>query len=220
MLWFPPHLGSLRLVFLKVEEHAAFTQAAAAIASTFIAAGAFVYAIRSLHTLQRQTEASISLTTETFRPIIEVLGGALRDNPFPSEIDFHNKGNGPALNFRWRVDEMPERWMGHTSNIIAPQEKGRLVAPVNWQKGFVLSYNSVAHREELLSYIKMQVGGAVMNQHEVRQGAALTRLGWTVLDPELALPGFSAELIALMPWRARLWHWWRLKRKLERRIDY
>ena len=69
--------GTLRMVLLKVEAHAALTQAVAAIVSTLIATAALIYAVRSLNALQRQTEASISLTTETFRPIIEVLGGTL-----------------------------------------------------------------------------------------------------------------------------------------------
>jgi hypothetical protein len=98
-----PSFGDeIKDALLVVEAHAALTQALAAIVSTAIAVGALVYAVRSLKALQRQTDASISLTTETFRPIIEVLGGALGKT---SQVDFVNKGNGPALNFRWRVDK-------------------------------------------------------------------------------------------------------------------
>ena len=64
-------------MFSKVECHAALTQAFAAIMSTMIATAALIYAIESLRALQQQTEASIAMTTETFRPIIEVLGGIL-----------------------------------------------------------------------------------------------------------------------------------------------
>jgi len=103
--------------------HAALTQAFAAIMSTMIATAALIYAIESLRALQQQTEASIAMTTETFRPIIEVLGGILGAT---SQIDFVNKGNGAALNFRWKTDDAPERWRAYTSNIIAPQEKGTL----------------------------------------------------------------------------------------------
>lgn len=191
------------------------TQAVAAIASTLIAAGALVYAVRSLRALQRQTEASISLTTETFRPIIEVLGGTLGAK---CTIDFINKGNGAALNFRWRVDALPEQWRVYTTNLIAPQEKGELSGEIEWQKGLVLSYNSVAHRDELLTYIAFGPTGSVSNQHEMKQGAAVTRLGWTLLDPKLAVPGFHPDLVAMQPWRARVRHWWQLKRGKERRL--
>lgn len=212
------HPGPLSRFLAGVEIHAALTQAVAAILSTLIAAAALLYAVRSLLALQRQTAASIALTTETFRPIIEVLGGQLMEKPGRSQVDFHNKGNGAALNFRWRVDEEPELWGGYTSNIIAPQEKGQLNAPMNWRKGLTLSYNSVAHREEIRTYVTFGPTGSVMNQHDVRQGAAVTRMGWTVVDPKLAIPGWSADIIAMMPWRSRLLHWWRLKRGLERRL--
>ncbi len=183
--------GVLRMALLKVEAHAALTQAVAAIVSTLIATAALVYAVRSLNALQRQTEASISLTTETFRPIIEVLGRTLGAT---STLQFVNKGNGAALNFRWRVDQTPERWRGYQSNIIASKEQGDLRGEFEWQKGLVLSYNSVAHRDELLTYVKFGPSGSVSNQHEVRQGAAVTRLGWTLLDPKLAIPGFQSRL--------------------------
>jgi hypothetical protein len=81
-----------------------------------------------LKSLQRQTEASIAMTTETFRPILEVVGGSLCEESTPSNVDFVNKGNGAALDFRWRVDEEPERWGGYTSNIIAPQEFTEIIA--------------------------------------------------------------------------------------------
>ena len=210
--------GKLTRFLLKVESHAALTQALAAIGSTVLAIAALYFAVRSLIALQRQTEASIATVTETFRPIIEVLGGMLGEGHAPSEINFKNKGNGAALNFRWRVDEEPERWGGYTTNIIAPQESGQLKAPMDWRRGLVLSYNSVAHREELLTYVRFNVGGSVSNQHEVKQGAAVTRLGWTVIDPKLAIPGWNAEYIATLPWRVRLGHWWRLKQGKERRL--
>jgi hypothetical protein len=95
-------------------------------------------AARSLKDLQRQTEASIALTTETFRPIVEVLGGSLGAT---SHIDFVNKGNGAALNFRWREDDIPVRWRAYNSNIIAPHEKGALKGEVDWTKGLVLAYH-------------------------------------------------------------------------------
>lgn len=174
--------------------------------------------MRSLRILRRQTEASIALTNETFRPIVEVLGGALAENPSPSRIDFENKGNGSALNFRWRVDQEPQRWAGYKSNIIAPREKGSIVAPLNWKKGLVLSYNSAASGEEILTYVKFGGTGTVSNDHVVNQGAAVTRLGWAVADPDSAIPGWHPSLVAAMPWRARLWHWWRLKQGKERRL--
>jgi len=205
----------IRSVLLKIEAHAALTQAVAAIASTGIATCALVYAVRSLTALQRQTEASIALTTETFRPIIEVLGGTLSAT---STLQFLNKGNGAALNFRWRVDQAPERWRGHTSNIIPSKEGGDLRGEFEWQKGLVLSYNSVAHKDELLTYVKFGPTGSVSNQHEVRQGAAVTRLGWTLLDPKLAIPGFHPDFVAMQPWRARVRHGWRLITGKERRL--
>ncbi len=206
---------TIRMVLLKVEAHAALTQAVAAIVSTLIATAALIYAVRSLNALQRQTEASISLTTETFRPIIEVLGGTLGAT---STLQFVNKGNGAALNFRWRVDQTPERWRGYKSNIIASKEQGDLRGEFEWQKGLILSYNSVAHRDELLTYVKFESSGSVSNQHEVRQGAAVTRLGWTLLDPKLAVPGFHTAFVAMQPWRARVRHWRRLKTGKERRL--
>jgi len=153
----------VRLVLLKVEAHAALTQAIAAIVSMLIAATALIYAVRSLNALQRQTEASIALTTETFRPIIEVLGGSLREGQNPSEIDFVNKGNGAALNFRWKVDEEPERWGGYTSNIIAPQEKGNLKATNELEEGTRALLQLVAHREEIRTYVNFGSTGPVSN---------------------------------------------------------
>lgn len=210
--------GQIVELLAKLEAHAALTQAAAAVVSTLIAAGALIYALRTLKAMQRQTEASIALTTETFRPIVEVLGAALGEVPSPSHVDFANKGNGSALNFRWKVDGEPERWGGYTSNIIAPQEKGRIIAPMDWRKGLVLSYNSVANREEIRTYIKFGPTGSVSNSHDVRQGAAITRLGWTVANPELAVPAWHPKPIAAMPWLERVKHWWRLKRGKERRL--
>jgi hypothetical protein len=200
---------------LVVEAHAALTQALAAIVSVMIAVGALVYAVRTLEALQRQTDASISLTTETFRPIIEVLGGTHGQT---SQIDFVNKGNGPALNFRWRVEKTPEQWRAYTSNIIAPQEKGILKGEFEWQKGLVLSYNSAANQAEIFTYVTFGSTGSVSNHHKVRQGAAVTRLGWTLLDPKLAIPGFHPDFIAIQPLRMRIRHWWRLKRGKERRL--
>lgn len=208
----------IKHVLMQLETHAALTQAAAAIVSTVIAAFALIYAVLSLKAVQRQADASIALTTETFRPIVEVLGGMLGEKPAPSHIDFVNKGNGAALNFRWRVNEVPERWGNHTSNMIAPQEKGRIVAPMDWRKGLVLSYSSVANREEIRTYIKFQRSGAVVNHHDVRQGETVSRMGWTVANPELAIPAWHPSLIAAMPWRLRLRHWWGLKRGTERRL--
>jgi len=124
----------LRLL-LHLEVHAALTQAIAAITSTVIAAGALIYAVRSLRAVQRQADASIALTTETFRPIV-VLGGALGEKPAPSHINFVNKGNGAALNFRWRVDEAPERWGGYKSNMIAPQEMVKSWHPWTGERGW------------------------------------------------------------------------------------
>ncbi len=198
-----------------LECHAALTQAVAAIMSTMIATIALIYAIKSLRALQRQTEASIAMTTETFRPIIEVLGGILGAT---SQIDFVNKGNGAALNFRWKTDDAPERWRPYTSNIIAPQEKGTLKGEINWKKGLVLSYNSVAHREELRTHVTFGSTGSVVNSHAVSQGAAVTRQGWTLLDPELAIPAFHPDLIRSLPVMARIRHWWWLKRGKERRL--
>lgn len=202
-------------VLLVVEPHAALTQALAAIVSVMIEVGALVYAVRTLEALQRQTVSSISLTTETFRPIIEVLGGTLGQT---SQIDFVNKGNGPALNFRWRVEKAPEQWRAYTSNIIAPQERGILKGEFEWQKGLVLSYNSAANQAEIFTYVNFGSTGSVSNHHEVSQGAAVTRLGWTLLDPKLAIPGFHPGFIATQPLRVRIWHWWRLKRGKERRL--
>jgi hypothetical protein len=201
-----------------IEAHAALTQAFASIVSTLIAAAALFYAISSLKNLQRQTEASIALTTETFRPIIEVLGGSLAEGQSASDVDFANKGNGAALNFRWRVDEEPERWRGYKSNIIAPHEKGKINAPMDWRKGLVLSYNSVTHREEIRTYVSFGSTGCVSNSHDVRQGAAVTRLGWTVIDPKLAVSGFHPVFIATLPFRLKVMHWWRLRTGKKRRL--
>ncbi len=209
---------ALQYLFATLETHAALTQAIAAILSTLIAACTLIYAFRSLRALQRQTQASIQLATESFRPIVEVLGGAFGSPPKSSEVDFQNKGNGAALNFRWRVDEEPERWGGYTSNIVSAQEKGRIVAPMNWREGLVLSYNSVANSEEIRTYVRFGSNGIVSNSHDVRQGHAVTRMGWTVADPKLAIPGWHPDLIRAMPWRSRVRHWWLLKRGKERRL--
>jgi hypothetical protein len=208
-------LGPIRILLLKIEMHAALTQAVAAIISMTIAAIALYYGVKSLQALQRQAEASIALTTETFRPIIEVLGGSLGAI---SRVDFVNKGNGVALNFRWRVDELPEKWMGYTSNVIAPKETGVLRGQIDWKKGLVLSYNSVAHREEISTRVSFGSEGSVSNSHDIRQGAAVTRQGWTILDPDLAVPAFHPALIKSMPLNQRIKHWWRLKRGRERRL--
>lgn len=202
----------------KIEAHAALTQAVGAIASTLIAIVALYFAVRSLVALQRQTEATTATLTETFRPMVEVQGGILRKGAFPSKIDFDNKGHGIALNFRWRVDELPESWGGYTTNIIAPGEKGQITAVVDWEKGLILSYNSVAHSEEILTYVKFHPGGSVSNQHAISRGAAVTRLGWTMANPELAVPGWKPKMIAALPWRRRVVHWWRWKRGKERRL--
>jgi hypothetical protein len=146
---------------------------------------------------------------------MEVLGGSFSET---SKIQFINKGNGAALNFRWRVNEQPERWRPYQSNIIAPQERGELVGKFDWAKGLVLSYNAVAHRDELLTHVQFGATGSISNQHEVKQGVAFTRLGWTLLDPNLAIPAFHPALIASQPPLLRLRHWWRLKRGKERRL--
>jgi hypothetical protein len=211
------HLLWLRSVLIALEAHAALTQAIAALVSVLIAAGALLYAVRSLRTMQRQTESSIAMTTETFRPIVE----ALVADPLCATCDlkFVNKGNGPALNFRWRDNVLPERWMAYASNVIAPQEKGLLKAEFDWQKGIVLSYNSAANRDEILTYVTINpFSGSVANRHEFEQGAAATRPGWTLLDPKLAIPGFHPDFVAMQPLWARVEHWWRLKRGRERRL--
>ena len=205
----------LRAMLSTIEAHAALTQAVAAIISTFIAVIALLYAIKSLWTLQRQTEANVAMTTETFRPVVEVLGGRLGKT---SHIDFVNKGNGAALNFRWRDNTAPERWRAYQTNVIAPQERGALTGEIDWKKGLVLSYNSVAHREEICTLVKFGPTGTVSNMHDIRQGAAITRRGWTVLDPDAAIPAWHPDLIRAMPPMTRLAHWWRLKRGKERRL--
>lgn len=200
-----------------IEAHAALTQAIAAIGSVMIAAAALIYAVSSLKTLKRQTEASISTTTETFRPIIEVIGA--EQLAAACDMGFVNKGNGSALNFRWRDNVLPERWRAYRTNIIAAQEKGILQAGLDWHRGLVLSYNSTANRDEILTYVTVDSSsGAVTNNHVVKQGAAVTRPGWTVLDPKLAIPAYNPDFIRSMPIRARLRHWWRLKRGKERRL--
>lgn len=209
--------GRLTHILMSIETHASLTQAIAAIGSMLIAAAALIYTIRTLRLIQQQTLASIALTNETFRPIVEVLGGHLGQLPASSQIDFVNKGVGPALNFRWTEDGS-DRWRSHSSNMIAVQEKGSIDAPVDWKKGLVLSYNSVAHPAEIRTYVKFGSTGSVSNQHDVRQGAAVTRLGWTIADPTLATPAWHPDLIAQMSWRHRLRHWWNLKRGRERRL--
>jgi hypothetical protein len=206
---------TIHTVAQTLECHAALTQAIANAVSTMIATVALIFAVKSLRALQRQTEASIAMTTETFRPIIEALGGSLGAT---SQINFVNKGNGAALNFRWKTDDTPERWRPYTSNIITPQEKGTLRGEIDWKKGLVLSYNSVAHREEIRTRVTFGSAGSVFNSHDVRQGAAVTRQGWTLLDPELAIPAFHPDLIRAMPVIDRIRHWWRLKRGKERRL--
>ena len=205
----------IRTMLLKVESHAALTQAVSAIVSMMIAAVALVYAIKSLRALQRQAEASIAMTTETFRPIIEILGGNLGRT---SQINFVNKGNGAALNFRWKVNETPERWKAYTSNIIAPQESGILKGEIEWKKGLVLAYNSVADQDEIRTHVTFGPTGIVSNSHDIERGAAITRQGWTLLDPDLAVPAYHPDFIRSMPCMARFRHWWRLKKGKERRL--
>jgi hypothetical protein len=95
-------------------------------------------------------------------------------------MNFVNKGNGPALNFRWRDNVNPERWRAYRSNIIAAQEKGVLKAGLDWQKGLVLSYNSSANPDEILTYVTVDpYSGSVTNTHDVNQGSTVTRLGWS-----------------------------------------
>jgi hypothetical protein len=200
---------------LRLEAHAALVQALAAIVSMMIATVALTYAVNSLRTMQRQTEAAIAMTTETFRPIIEVLGGSLGAT---CHIDFVNKGNGVALNFRWKEDCVPERWRGYTTNVIAPQERGALIGKIDWEKGLVLAYNSVAHREEIYTRVTFGSTGAVANTHDISQGAAMTRQGWTLLDPKLVVPAYHPEFIRSMPLLDRATHWWGLKRGKERRL--
>lgn len=206
---------SFRNLSTAFEAHAVLVQSLASVGGVLIAATALYFAVKSLWALQRQTEANIAMVTETFRPIVEVQGGRLGR---VSQIDFVNKGNGAALNFRWRENAKPERWRAYTTNVLAPGEHGVLNGEVNWKAGLVLAYNSVAHREEILTYVKFGSAGAVSNMHEIRQGAAFTRLGWTLLDPEAATPAFHPDFVRALPVRLRLLHWWRLRRGLERRI--
>ena len=81
--------NSLENALSRIECHAALTQAVAAVVSMMIAAAALLYAVKSLRAMQRQADASIAMTIETFRPIIEVLGGTLSAH---SQINFENKG--------------------------------------------------------------------------------------------------------------------------------
>jgi hypothetical protein len=205
---------SFRNGLAVLEAHSALTQALAAIMSVLIATVALYFAVRSLWMLQRQTETNITMTAETFRPIIEVQAGKLGQ---VSEIEFVNKGNGAALNFRWRENSALEKWRVHTTNVLAPQEHGTLKGDVNWKDGLVLGYNSVAHREEILTHVKFGATGAITNMHEIRQGAAVTRLGWTLHDPKLEVPAWHPDYIRALPLRAQLVHWWQLKRGKERR---
>jgi hypothetical protein len=69
----------------------------------------------------------------------------------------------------------------------------------------------VTQRQEILTYVSFGSTGVVSNSHDVRQGTAVTRLGWTLLDPKLAVPGFHPDFIAMQPLRIRMKHWWRLK---------
>ena len=87
-----------------------------------------------------------------------------------------------------------------------------------WQNGLELSYNCAANKAEIFTYVTFGPAGLVSNQHEVRQGAAVTRLGWTLLDPKLAIPRFHPDFIAIQPLRMRIRYWWRLKRGKERRL--
>lgn len=206
--------SSISRIISALETHAALTQAIAALGSVLIATIALYFAVKSLFALQRQTEASVAMMTETFRPIVEVLGGKLSQ---VSEINFINKGNGAALNFRWRENTLPERWMVYTTNVFAPQEHGTLSGEIDWKKGLVLGYNSVAHREEILTHVQFGSTGAVFNRHEFRQRNAATRPGWTLHDPNLAIPAWHPDLIRSLPLYARLVHWWRLRRGKERR---
>jgi hypothetical protein len=207
----------MHFLLKHVEAHAALTQAIAAVGSVVIAAAALIYAVWTLKALQRQTEASIAMTTETFRPIIEVSGA--EQLAAVCEMNFVNKGNGPALNFRWRDNVNPERWRAYRSNIIAAQEKGVLKAGLDWQKGLVLSYNSSANPDEILTYVTVDpYSGSVTNTHDVNQGSTVTRLGWTLIDPKLAIPGFHPAFVAMEPFWARMKHRWRLKRGKERRL--
>jgi hypothetical protein len=197
-----------------IEAHAALTQAITSILSVLISAPALIYAIYTLKTLQRQTEASVAQTRETFRPIIEVGGVELG---VQSTIRFSNKGQGPALNFRWRVAVEPERWQGWNTNIISSGETGLLRGRIDWKSGLVLSYNSVASKPEIITYVTFNSDGTVSNQHVVKEGTG-TRLGWAVMDPSAALPGFNPAFLATLPISERIRHWWRLKRGKERRL--
>ena len=201
--------------FSILEGHAVLTQAIASLASVLIATIALYFAVKSLFALQRQTEASVAMTTETFRPIIEVLGGELSQI---SKIHFINKGNGVALNFRWRENRLPENWRAYTTNVLAPQERGTLRGEIDWKQGLVLGYNSVAHREEILTHVQFGRTGAVFNRHEFSQGSAATRPGWTLLNPKFAIPAWHPDIIRTLPLPSRVLHWWRLKRGKESRL--
>jgi hypothetical protein len=198
-----------------LEAHTALIQSLAAIVSIVVAVAALYFAVKSLWTLQRQTEANVSMTTETFRPIIEVQGCKLGQF---SEFRFINKGNGAALNFRWRENKAPEQWRVYTTNILAPQERGALIGKIDWESGLILGYNSVAHREEILTYVKFGLNGVISNMHEIRQGSAVTRIGWTLHDPKLEIPAWHPDYIRSLPPQRQLIHWWRLKRGRERRL--
>jgi hypothetical protein len=204
-------------ILKAMEAHAALTQTVASVGSVAIAAAALIYVVCTLKALQRQTEASIAMTNETFRPIIEVLDA--EQLAAACDMAFVNKGNDPALNFRWRDNVLPERWRAYRTNIISSQENGVLKAGLDWHKGLVLSYNSTANPDEILTYVTVDSSsGSVTNNHVVKQGAAITRLGWTIIDPKLAIRAFHPNLIRSLPMRARLRHWWRLKRGKERRL--
>jgi hypothetical protein len=77
-----------------MEAHAALTQTVASVGSVAIAAAALIYVVCTLKALQRQTEASIAMTNETFRPIIEVLDA--EQLAAACDMAFVNKGNDPA----------------------------------------------------------------------------------------------------------------------------
>jgi hypothetical protein len=171
-----------------LEAHAALTQAAAAVGSVAIAATALISTVWTLKASQSQTEASIAMTTETFRPIIEVLGA--EQLAAICDMTFVNKGNGPALNFRWRDNILPERWCAYSTNIISSQEKGVLKAGLDWNKGLVLSYNSTANLDEILTYVTVDSSsGSVTNNHVVMQALRYLALdGRSVTRSSPSLP--------------------------------
>lgn len=210
-------MPSVQAALKTIESHAALVQAIAAILSAIVAACALVYTVLALRALQKQTQASIAATVETFRPIIEVLGGEL--GALQSHLTIKNKGAGAALNLRWRLNEEPERWNAF-GNLLAAGEERRLHIKGNPRSmGVVLSYESVAQKGELLTLAKFsQLNLEPWNQHVFSTSAGKTRMGWTTANPELEFPAYHTDLIASMPWHMRLYHWWNLKRGHERRL--